>query len=360
MGILGNRVHNLVEILGKQLIPVLAPLFAGLGNGVMALQRFAENHGTLTRVIMVSLAVIAALLFIMGGLATAIGVIGLGFPAVVTGVGLISGVFAAATAATWAFTTALLANPLTWITVGIVALCGGLIWLYNNFEAVEKVVDGFAFGLGLLLGLIVKAITHIPAIAGTIGGALRSVFTGLLGAIPAIFSGLYTSGQQIISTLVSGISSMAAAPVNAIKGIFAQIRNMLPFSDAKEGPLSSLTLSGAKIMDTLGVGIVGAAPGLRRTMQTALTGVALTTAMTVTPAIAAIPDMYRNMTIDPAISAVPGKTTPTQTVNQAKPESDGRKVIIQNQNLYITLPNVSDGKSFMQQLQALVEGFDVN
>ena len=44
-------------------------------------------------------------------------------------------------------------------------------------------------------------------------------------------------------------------PVEAVKGIFQKVRNLLPFSDAKEGPLSELTLSGQRTMSTLAQGI---------------------------------------------------------------------------------------------------------
>ncbi|MDE6456302.1 MAG: phage tail tape measure protein, partial [Dysosmobacter sp.] len=43
--------------------------------------------------------------------------------------------------------------------------------------------------------------------------------------------------------------------VDAVKGGLQRIRNMLPFSDAKEGPLSTLTLSGQRTMTTYANGL---------------------------------------------------------------------------------------------------------
>lgn len=338
MGILGQRIHNLAESLGKQLIPILAPLFTALGNGVTALQQFAENHGTLTRVVMVSLAVIAALTFVFGGLATVIGVIGLGVPAVVAGMGMIASAVNIATVKVWAFNVALSANPLAWVVIAIGLVIGALVWLYNSFETVEKVIDGFAFGLGVLTGSIVKMFLHIPEIARTMVGALKSVFTGLTTAIPAIFRGLYTSGQMIIGTLVDGIKSAASGPVDAIKGIFAKIRNLLPFSDAKEGPLSQLTLSGSRIMSTLGEGILGAAPSLQKTMAAALAGTALSTSI--------------------AVAAVPAPTSKdNRPVIQERSTSRGERQII-IQGLTVQLHGVANANDFVKQLQSLVEGYD--
>ena len=44
-------------------------------------------------------------------------------------------------------------------------------------------------------------------------------------------------------------------PVEAVKGALSRIRQMLPFSDAKEGPLSQLTLSGRRVFETIHTGM---------------------------------------------------------------------------------------------------------
>lgn len=243
------------------------------------------------------------LLFIVGGL-------GLMLPKIITGLSLFPMLFTmlrtgflSAAAATWSFTTALLANPVTWIIIGIVALTAALVWLYNRFEKVRTAIQFFNFFIGWLLGNLAKLVT--------LNGWLN----------------LFDSGRKLILTLVAGIKSMAAAPVEAIKGIFAKVRNLLPFSDAKEGPLSQLTLSGARIMSTLGAGIQGAAPGLQRTMAGALAGVALST----------------------SVNAAPGG-------QQAA--SNGRQVVIKE--MHVSIQQVNDANDFVRQLQALVGGYDGN
>ena len=50
------------------------------------------------------------------------------------------------------------------------------------------------------------------------------------------------------------------------------LRNLLPFSDAKEGPLSNLTLSGQSIVLTLANGIKVSAKSLSKETQSALAG----------------------------------------------------------------------------------------
>ena len=58
-----------------------------------------------------------------------------------------------------------------------------------------------------------------------------------------------------MDTFTAGIKEAVNKPVEAVKSGLQKIRNMLPFSDAKEGPLNQLTLSGTKVLTTLTSGI---------------------------------------------------------------------------------------------------------
>jgi phage-related protein len=76
----------------------------------------------------------------------------------VTGVGLLPAI-KGATAGTWAFTAALLANPMTWVVVGIMALVAAIILLWKNWDEVSvwlmeswaKVKEG---AVGIFEGLV--------------------------------------------------------------------------------------------------------------------------------------------------------------------------------------------------------------
>lgn len=69
---------------------------------------------------------------------------------------------------------------------------------------------------------------------------------------------LFDAGKAMLSTLTDGIKAMAAKPVEAVKNVLGKVRDFLPFSDAKVGPLSELTASGSAIMETLGDGVKSA------------------------------------------------------------------------------------------------------
>ncbi len=299
----------------------------------------------------------------------------------------------------WSFTAALLANPITWIVIGIVALIAGIILLYNKCEWFRNLVNGIfswvkeklgaafeiakqIFGaIGDVIGKVMGAakatveeklgnmkrayeehgggIKGIAAAAiegvkgfytagftfldnltggklsaikdkisekfsgiketvsfameatkqyaasklsemqaayeqhgGGIKGAMAAAMTGIRSvaqdgfnfvdnltggklsairdkfsqgiqniknAISGAFAWFRESGKKILTTFTEGIKSAISAPVEAVKSGLQKIRNMLPFSDAKTGPLSTLTLSGQRTMTTYATGLQQAA-----------------------------------------------------------------------------------------------------
>ena len=62
-------------------------------------------------------------------------------------------------------------------------------------------------------------------------------------------------GRRLMGTLASGIKAKATAAVESVRGVLASVREYLPFSDAKRGPLSKLTASGRAIPATLAAGV---------------------------------------------------------------------------------------------------------
>ena len=54
--------------------------------------------------------------------------------------------------------------------------------------------------------------------------------------------------------------------------MFARIRRLMPYSDALEGPLADLTLSGERLAKTLAEGVVRGSPGLHRAMRAVFDG----------------------------------------------------------------------------------------
>lgn len=59
-----------------------------------------------------------------------------------------------------------------------------------------------------------------------------------LAALGNIKTKLKSAGRKLIQGFVDGILAVARRPVEAVSGIISNVRNLLPFSPAKEGPLS--------------------------------------------------------------------------------------------------------------------------
>ncbi len=116
------------------------------------------------------------------------------------------------------------------------------------------------------------------AIVGGIAGFGASLLTGITEAWNAVlefFGGLnlFESGARLLDTFIDGIKSMASSVVDSVAGVFARVREYLPFSDAHVGPLSQLTLSGARMMTTLAEGVTSAQGGLVSRVSGALSAV---------------------------------------------------------------------------------------
>lgn len=166
---------------------------------------------------------------------------------------------------------------------GIVGYAGAYLqglWtlIVNVFNVIITVVKGV---WGVIAGIIQTAWSIITGIfsvslnllSGNWEGAWKAMLdmlTGVKDGIVNFFGGLKTlfwdSGKAIIQTLTDGIKSMVDAPVAAIKSVLEKVREYLPFSDAKRGPLSELTYSGGAIMTTLATGVSNKAGTLHNAM----------------------------------------------------------------------------------------------
>ena len=437
---LQQRIHNVTESIGNTLLPTIND-FMGKGEAVLTkIGSWIEQNQELVRMIMIVVLALGGFLTVAGTIITVISGIGLivtktisAFKILKAGFVLAKGALVPLISSVWSFTTALLANPVTWIVIGIVALIAALVLLYNKCEWFRNGVNAiFGFfkekpgaalqiagavfqGIGDVIGTVMGAaketvaqnlsnmqsayeahgggIQGIAAAAvegvkgfynagftfldnltggklteikdkfseklapisnvvgavmdaasatmseklgnmqsayeahgGGIQGIAAAAVEGVKGYYTAGFtfldnltggklteirnkfqtslSGLgesvsqkfvevhtaftnglnniksfidaakewfFTSGKRIVSTFASGIQSAFSEAVEAVKGGLQHIRNMLPFSDAKEGPLSTLTLSGKRTMTTYAHGLTLAQNAPAEAMEKGLT-----------------------------------------------------------------------------------------
>ena len=173
---------------------------------------------------------------------------------------------------TWTWTAALLANPITWV-VAAVAAAAALIYKY--WEPLS------GFFIRLWGSVRVGAAAAWEWIKGVWNAAAE--WFGSLS--------LAEMGKALLATLGEGIRAGAAAVWEPLQTVLGKVREMLPFSDARRGPLSKLTASGASILDTMGAGVLRAGPGalqrpLAQTLGAAAAGLALTLPAPATPPLA--------------------------------------------------------------------------
>ena len=344
---LTQRIQNVKESIGNSLLPTVNDLMSAGETVLTKVGSWIEENQELVKVIMLVVLAIGGFLTIAGTVAAVVGGVGLVITKAVSAFKILKAGFGIARAAlspligsVWSFTAALLANPVTWVVIGIVALIAAIVLLYNKCEWFRNLVNnilnffreklGAAFetakaifsGIGNVIGSVMGAARDTVAEkldnmrnayeshGGGIRGAAAAAIEGVKGIYTAGFSFLdnltggrltaikdkfvsgvtniasgvrerfeavktafsngitavkntvtgavswfFESGKKVISTFANGIKSAFSGAVDAVKGGLQRIRNMLPFSDAKEGPLSTLTLSGQRTMTTYAGGL---------------------------------------------------------------------------------------------------------
>lgn len=195
-----------------------------------------------------------------------------------------------------------------------------------------------------------------------VGDAIREAWAEVMAFLDGI--NLFESGAKLISTLVDGIKSAAMAPVNAMNDVFKSVREYLPFSDAKVGPLSDLTLSGSRIPGTISEGVTQGMPSLRQAVASGLGGVG--DAISAwwrglrTPTVPAMPEPAMPGLAAPAMISIPEPGLPAREAGGERSRAagaggtSGGNTTISITINELSLPNVTDRDSFMASLQGLV------
>lgn len=117
---------------------------------------------------------------------------------------------------------------------------------------------------------ISNMLTFIKSIPGTIKNDL-----GNLGSL------LFNAGKSVVQGLINGIKSMIGAAGNAISSVVSEVKNFLPFSPAKKGPLSGAgapSNSGMSIARQFAQGLARGQGLVSAAAKQMVAGVGLTTA----------------------------------------------------------------------------------
>ena len=217
---LQQRIHNVTESIGNTLLPAIND-FMGKGEAVLTkIGSWIEQNQELVRMIMIVVLALGGFLTVAGTVITVISAIGLivtktisAFKILKAGFVLAKGALAPLISSVWSFTAALLANPVTWIVIGIVALIAALVLLYNKCE-------WFRNGVNAIFGFFKEKLGAALQIAGAVFQGIGDVIGTVMGAAKETVAQNLSNMQSAYEAHGGGIQGIAAAAVEGVKGFY--------------------------------------------------------------------------------------------------------------------------------------------
>ena len=187
----------------------------------------------------------------------------------------------------------IVANPIVLVIAGIAiaawliyenwdAVCAYCTDLWNSFSLfMTSTWDGIvSYGNELWTGFCTflqdmwnGVVNFFSAYGQILFGTMLWPFSMIVAFFTSFRTTFFTSGASLWDAFCAGIKSAVNGPIDAVREGLARIRRMLPFSDAKEGPLSTLTLSGSRLMTTLATGVNTGSPALHSAVEKGLSSI---------------------------------------------------------------------------------------
>jgi hypothetical protein len=144
------------------------------------------------------------------------------------------------------FSIALLTSPIGWIALAIGVLIGAVYLLWKHWDTVSRWLAKAWSWLRLSWQKVLEVLINI--------NPFFALFNALNKLVKFVFGiDLFTAGKKIVESLWKGIEALAMKPIEAMKSIVQKIRNLLPFSPAKEGPLRDIHR--IKLIETIASGL---------------------------------------------------------------------------------------------------------
>lgn len=158
-------------------------------------------------------------------------------------------------------------------------ISGGISFIRNVWSSGWNYAKNFVISsFNRIKSGVTNGINNAVSFVRSLPGKIKSAI-GNLGSL------LYQAGANVINGLIRGIQSRIAAVRSKISEVTQTIRNHLPFSPAKEGPLSGSgnpENSGRKIGQMLAEGIGSQYGTIRSAMNDVLSGGVTSTPVTAT------------------------------------------------------------------------------
>ena len=124
----------------------------------------------------------------------------------------------ATSAAQWILNSAILANPLTWIIVAIIAVVAALIWFFTQTKIGRQIWAGFVSWLQ-------SAWTNISNFAVSVWTAVANFFVGLWNGISSTATSVWSSIVNFFTTIWSGVASFFSGLWQGIQSTVTSVWN---------------------------------------------------------------------------------------------------------------------------------------
>lgn len=138
----------------------------------------------------------------------------------------------AAVAATWAFTVALLANPLTWIILAIGALVAAIVWLAMNWDEVVAWVSDVWSGF---IGWITDVIDGFV-------GWWNEVWAGISSGWESMWNGIGDFLKGVWNNILGWIEGGVNGAIDLINGMMGGIRDVAGFIGIEVGEIPHVNI----------------------------------------------------------------------------------------------------------------------
>lgn len=286
--------------MGKDIMPVFTAISGAVGGVLRGYNSWATANPGLARGVTMVVGGVAAALLVFGGLALAVGAIlgpfallQLAWTGAIPLLTAVAGGIWTAVTAVWGFTAALLANPITWIVLGVIALAAAAYLIYRNWAPISaffgrlwqgvRTATGNALAflgrmfmsfspIGLLVGAIMRAWPALQALGGRFMSLGRHLLTGLingvLGGIPALVRAVMNAGGSIITGFKNRLGIRSPSRVFAQLGDYTMQGMGIGITRSAAQPLRRMrgvagALASAAAIVAPGMAFAGAGDGAR-------------------------------------------------------------------------------------------------
>ncbi len=159
-------------------------------------------------------------------------------------------------------------------------------------------------------GLVNNAVYWFGQLPGRVAGAMVTLASTVLGALGNLAVQAASAGANIVSNIADGIANNISSFIGgAMDQVGSFIRDRLPHSPAKVGPLRDLALQGASISEQIAQGMLSGMPKIQTAMNGLLKPVSLSVAASTNysglawrAGAGSAPTIINNITVDPVLT----------------------------------------------------------